>query len=244
MDNEEAKFILRAYRPSGVDAGEAAFCASLEQAKRDPALGAWFEREQAHDRAMTEKMRGVAVPAGLRDAILAGGKMSARSTRVWWSQPRWMALAASVMLLIGLAVSWPRLAATRAEKRFGEFAMNDMLHVPSHAAHGPGMGQLAALVSDPQRKLGGGLPIDFEALRANGCRTLSFAGRDVLEVCFTRDGGDYHVYVMKKTGDMRAVREGPLFAREDGATSAVWSDDAHVYALVGSRGAESLRALL
>jgi hypothetical protein len=249
MDNEEAKFILRAYRPNGADAGNAMFCEALEQAKRDPELARWLEREQVLDNAVAGKMRAAMPPAGLRDAILAGGKMSARpqSQRSWWAQPRWMALAASVALVIGVGLGWPRFAAMREARSFGEFAMNDMLHVESHAAHGPGMGQLAALVSDATRRLSGALPIEFETLRANGCRTVRFAGHDVLEVCFERGGKEFHFYAMKRPEKSR-VRMGAdglrLAENEGGVASAVWSDARHVYALVGTDGVEALKGLL
>jgi hypothetical protein len=252
MDNEEAKFILRAYRASGADAGDARFAEALEQAKRDPELARWLEREQALDKAVAGKMRAVMPPAGLREAILAGGKMSVRerqAQRSWWSQPRWMALAASVALVIGVAgVSWPRFAAVREAQRFGEFAMNDLIEAANHDAHGPGMGQLAALVSDSRRKLGGALPIEFEALKANGCRTVRFAGHDVLEVCFERGGKEFHFYVMKRPekSRMRIGSEAMRIADagRDGVVSAVWSDERYVYALAGADGVEALRAVL
>ncbi len=252
MDNEEAKFILRAYRQNGADAGDAVFCAALEQAKRDPELGRWLERELALDKAVVGKVRAVTPPAGLREAILAGGKMSVRpaqAQRSWWKQPRWMALAASVALMIGVAgVSWPRFAAAGEAKRFGAFAMNDLIEAANHDAHGPGMGQLAAIVSDAKRRLGGALPIEFDALKANGCRTVRYDGRDVLEVCFERGGKGFHLYVMKRPEKSR-MRVGAeavqiVDAGRDGVMSAVWSDERHVYALAGAEGVEALRAVL
>jgi hypothetical protein len=156
-----------------------------------------------------------------------------------------MALAASVALAVGLSWGWPRFAAAGEARRFGEFAINDMLQAPNHEAHGPGMGQLAALVSDTARKLSGGLPIEFEALRANGCRTVRFAGHDVLEVCFQRAGSEYHVYVMKRTDKTRSEENAPRFAStKGGAASAVWSDEKYLYALVTDKGQEALRAIL
>ncbi|ATC62924.1 hypothetical protein CMV30_02520 [Nibricoccus aquaticus] len=253
MDNEEAKFILKAYRASGADAGDARFAEALEQAKRDPELGRWLEREQALDKAVATKMRAVMPPAGLREAILAGGKMSARAEqqreRSWWSQPRWMALAASVVLMLGVAgVSWPRFAAADEAKRFGAFAMNDLIEAANHDAHGPGMGQLAAIVSDAKRRLGGALPIEFDALKANGCRTVRYDGRDVLEVCFERGGKEFHLYVMKRPENawMRVGAEAVQIvdAGRDGVMSAVWSDERHVYALAGAEGVGALRAVL
>jgi hypothetical protein len=249
MDNEEAKFILRAYRQSGADAGDAAFCAALEQAKRDPELGRWLEREMALDRAVATKLSGIAPPAGLRDAILAGGKMSVLRREDWWRQPRWTALAASIALLIGVVgAGWPRFAAVGEAQRFAEFAMEDLIEASDHAAHGPGMGQLAALVSDPTRGLGGPLPIEFDALKANGCRTVRFAGHDVLEVCFERAGKEFHFYVMKRPEKSR-IRTGPdgmRFAKtsREQTVSAVWSDERYVYALVGTGDVGALRTLL
>ena len=78
MNNTEAKFILNAYRPGGRDAGEAGMVSALAQAKGDPALGAWFAREQAHGAAVAAKLRDLAPPSGLHEAILAGGRMSGR----------------------------------------------------------------------------------------------------------------------------------------------------------------------
>ncbi|MGC4074750.1 MAG: DUF3379 family protein [Nibricoccus sp.] len=248
MDNEEAKFILRAYRQSGADAGNEAFAEALEQAKRDPELGRWLERELALDKVVVAKVRAVTPPAGLRDAILAGGKMSVRpQQKTWWRQPQWMALAASVALIAGTWLGWSRFAGGREARSFGEFAMNDVMKAANHDAHGPGMGQLAAIVSDPARKLSAALPIEFDALKDNGCRTVRFAGHDVLEVCFMRGGKLFHFYAMKRPDKSRidVGVEGLRFAdTKDGASSAVWSDGQHVYALVGVGSGDMLRAFL
>ena len=88
MNNSEAKFILNAYRPGGRDADDATFGAALAQARNDPALGAWLVREQAHGAAVAAKLRVVAPPAGLREAILTGARRDAPggSNRHGW---RW-----------------------------------------------------------------------------------------------------------------------------------------------------------
>ena len=78
MTNEEAKFMLNGYRPNGADADNEAFAESLAQADRDPALRKWFDREQAFDRIVADKLRTVSAPEGLRESILAG-----RRRRPW-----------------------------------------------------------------------------------------------------------------------------------------------------------------
>src|SRR5206468_40161 len=94
MNNTEAKFILNAYRPNGRDATDATFAAALQQAKADPALGAWFAREQSHGAAVAAKLRAIVPPAGLREAILAGGRVSGENPsaspstqRSFWNRP-------------------------------------------------------------------------------------------------------------------------------------------------------------
>ena len=78
MTNEEAKFMLQGYRPNGSDADNQAFAEALAQAERDPQLRAWFEREQAFDAVVAEKLTELVPPAGLRGSILAGTKLSSQ----------------------------------------------------------------------------------------------------------------------------------------------------------------------
>lgn len=64
MSNNGAKFILSAYRPGGRDAADPAMAKALAQAKGDPALGAWFVREQAHDAAVAGNVAGGGAAGG------------------------------------------------------------------------------------------------------------------------------------------------------------------------------------
>ena len=75
MNNQEAKFILSAYRPSGEDACDAAFAAALEQVNRDPDLGAWFAEKRALDIATSEANSSILIPPDRRDKIIAGAKV-------------------------------------------------------------------------------------------------------------------------------------------------------------------------
>ena len=45
--------------------------------------------------------------------------------------------------------------------------------------------------------------IDFDKLRYTGCRTLNFAGHDVMEVCFASDGAVFHFYMARRDGPRR-----------------------------------------
>lgn len=102
--NEDPKLILGAYRASGADANDPAFAEALAAAERDPQLAAWFREAQEFDRAIATKLGGIAVPENLRAKILEGGRASRRAA--WWLQPRLWAIAALLLLLVGVAWVW------------------------------------------------------------------------------------------------------------------------------------------
>ena len=78
MNNQEAKFILSAYRPSGEDAARKQFAEALKQVSRDPALANWLADQRAFDQANSDALCSIPVPADLRGNILAGVKISPR----------------------------------------------------------------------------------------------------------------------------------------------------------------------
>lgn len=246
MNNEEAKFILQGYRPDGSDAGDAAFSAALEQAKLDPALGQWFERTQRFDAAISAKLAEVKAPAGLREAILAGGRVTVPETtrRSWWRMSAGLAVAASiaVLLAVGLAV-WPNQA--DAAGSLAEFALLDAKHSETHGGHGSETKALQATFSEPGRKLGNALPVDFDALQKGGCRTVSFKGHELLEVCFNRDGAWFHCYIARRSDFPALVAAAaPVLGEKDGAAIASWADSSHIYMIVSKTGYSVLEGLL
>jgi len=72
MDKEEARFVLRCFRPDGADADDSDFAAALQLAASDRELGEWLARERAQDAAFSEALGRLALPDGLREEILAG----------------------------------------------------------------------------------------------------------------------------------------------------------------------------
>ncbi|MEO6875163.1 MAG: hypothetical protein ABI222_10115 [Opitutaceae bacterium] len=244
MSNNEAKFILGAYRANGRDADDATFGAALAQARSDPALGAWFARTRAHDAAMAAKLREIAPPVGLREAILAGARASRAPRKDRRFPTMWLALAASVAVLLAVtATFWPNRAAAEAAK-FAAFAVTDTAR-GGHEGHGEAAGALQSMLANPATHLGAGLPMDFTALRTSGCRTLNFAGHDVLEVCFQREGAWFHCYIAR-AGDFpaRAAGAPATFTSDPHFASASWSDAAYHFVVVSNAGVEAVKRLL
>ena len=244
MSNHEAKFILGAYRPGGRDADHAMFTAALAQTKVDPALGAWFARAQAHDAALAAKLREIAPPPGLREAILAGARVSRAPEQTRRFPTVWLALAASVALLLTVSLAlWPKRAGADPA-RLTAFALDDTAH-GQHGGHGTAAGALQVLLSQPSTRLGAGLPVEFATLRATGCRTLTLAGHDVLEVCFKRNGVWFHCYIAKCADfPVQGAGAPAEFVQEARLAGATWADATHRFVVVTDASLEAVKRLL
>ena len=243
MSNEEAKFILHAYRPNGADANDPAFGAALEQAKNDPALGAWFAREQAHAAAVAQRLREIAPPPGLREAILAGGRATERAkpSRAFLRGP-WLALAACVALLLAVGVAvWPKSASS--SHALVAFALDDVVN-GRHGGHGGPEKALQATLASDNVHLAHGLPVDFRTLAGTGCRTLSVAGHDVLEVCFVRNGAEFHCYIGRADEFTSDTSNGPTFIERGALAAASWADARFRYVVVGAGSLDAVKRLL
>ncbi|MBI5686303.1 MAG: hypothetical protein HZC54_14615 [Verrucomicrobia bacterium] len=70
MNSKEAKQILRCYRPGVGCEKDPQIAAALDEARRNPALGRWLQRELAFDEAVRAKLRAIPVPSDLRQRIL------------------------------------------------------------------------------------------------------------------------------------------------------------------------------
>lgn len=256
MSNDEAKFILSAYRPGGRDAEDPAMAQALAQAKADPALGAWFAREQAHAAAVAGKLREIAPPAGLREMILAGANVSGSQVernfgqtsgpttrRAWWAQPTWLAAAAAIALFLGL-VAWRMTPVPGGT--FEEFAVNFVdkgFRLPKHSDD---MRVLHDWLAEQHGPLPETLPAKFAELRALGCKKLDFRGRDVSLVCFERGGKEFHVFVARRdeVGGAGATDAGLRFIEGRKLAAATWVDAKNRYVIVSDADMAALKALL
>jgi hypothetical protein len=154
-----------------------------------------------------------------------------------------MALAASIALLLAVGVAfWP---ASVSAEQIATFAINDTMHQSHEGGHGNDAMAFQAMLSQADRRLGRGVPIDFATLRANGCRTISFQGHDLLEVCFKRDGKWFHCYVARAQDfPALAAKLSPTFAEKEGASAAAWSDGQHIFVVASKAGSEAIQRLI
>lgn len=217
---------------------------ALAQAANDPGLRGWFEREQAMDAAVAAKLAEVRPPAGLREAILAGGRVSAAPRRT--VPMRWLALAAAVAVLLAVGVGvWTRGPASRPVElaALAKFAMSDVEGPHLGGRHASEMGATGAWLQDPANRLGGRVAVDEGELKADHCRELTVAGHRVFEICFLRERM-YHIYIGERTDFvLGAGDDEPMFAQKGGVSFVSWADRSHVYVVAAQTGLDQLRGL-
>jgi hypothetical protein len=110
VDSVEAKVILSFYRP-GIDDDDPHFAAALEQAERDPELGAWLSNQQKSYGEIRGTLRSVDVPDQLRDKILRERPVSFPRPRISF---RALQIAAALALLAGIGGFFLRDFSNRA----------------------------------------------------------------------------------------------------------------------------------
>ena len=71
MDKEQARFILRSFRPDGADAGDPDFAEALQLALEDRELGEWLAGERAFDADFARALGSVDLPGNLHRDIMA-----------------------------------------------------------------------------------------------------------------------------------------------------------------------------
>lgn len=71
MDNEEARMILRSFRPDGADVNDPCFAEALKLAVENRELGEWLANERAFDAAFAQALGNVDLPETLRHDIMA-----------------------------------------------------------------------------------------------------------------------------------------------------------------------------
>ncbi len=243
MKNGDAKFVLAAYRPSGKDATDPFFAEALTQARSDPELGAWFTAQVSFDAFVAEHVRGVQPPPGLRDAILAGVRVS-RPKPVWWRRPRWFAALAASLLFASAFVAFrgssakpPLAALTRSGLRDAAFYGGE--HLVSVA----GIREIEERLASMPVRFAVDSTLDLARMRATGCRTIHVAGREVFEICFGRDH-EFHLYIAR-AGDFAAPPSvEPEISTEGRFSAATWSSPHLAFSLVTTAGVGALRQRL
>lgn len=245
MNNEEAQFILRAYRPGGQDADDPQFAEALQMVRSDPQLAVWFAEEMSLDAAIGSKLRDTRVPADLRAAILAGRNMVERVPG--WRRGTVWALAASVVFLLALAAVWLRPPGGSSLAAYRN-AMAEMLSSGQYQLgnHNESVENLQQWLSAHQGVGDFALPAGMKNFPGYGCVVLNWNEKKVTMLCLrSRENGIVHLFVL----DRRALPDAPppgatQFAKAGEWMTASWTQGDKIYLLASGGDREALQRML
>jgi len=240
MDEQQARLILKAYRPGGQDQSDPHFSEALLETSRNPRLAQWFADEQAFDQAIAAHLEKMPAPFGLKTRILANAGVRAESRA-----SRWLVGLATVTALLFLCAQiislWRNPApAGGALPDYSREMVSFVRLPPPLDMESNDLGKIQNWVSQ-KKSFSVVTPPALASLEPVGCRALSFHGHDVTLICFHRDGIRLaHLFVVDRAA-LPKVNPGqkPIFSTEGEWTTASWVEHGHVYmiAVQGDRAA-------
>ncbi|MCC6235821.1 MAG: hypothetical protein IT580_24510 [Verrucomicrobiales bacterium] len=251
MNSEQARFILRVFRP-GVDRPDAPeFAQAFDRLRQDPELAEWFEREMAGDAAIRRKLsEAVVFPPGLREPVAASGKVVRTGPRVWWRRPTLVALAASVVLLLALGIQHVRREPNRSEVfvAFRESVVTAGQEKPHISFMDSSLPRVREYLQSQRVPDPPALPARLQPGMIKGCRVLEWNGRKVSLICLDfGEQGHVDLFVIQDVAwDPTGPRSGsgPLMAQTGGMNTVSWTENGCTYILAAKASPEALRRLL
>lgn len=238
MNNQEAKLILQAYRPNGQDASDPLFAEALDQVRRDPEMQKWFAQQNSFDVQVQARLEtDIPIPRRLKSDLLALQKISLPAPWwSWWFSPMKLAAAATMVLLLGLAVFFlfpqkqTQLASFRATMARYSAQENGHIVFESH-----NLADIRQWFQSRGIKADFSLPAMLPEESAQGCRVVNWNGHEATMVCFKLSDGEHmDLFVMDRVElpDF-PVNGAPRYAEVDGLMTAAWSNGGKVYLLTG-----------
>jgi len=245
MNNQEAQLILQVYRPGGQDASDPLVTQALEQAQRDPELQKWFAEEHGLDLRVQAKLRtAIVVPAELKSNLLALKRTARPASR---RRPVWLALAAILVLLLGLAAWWVRPANPAQLDSFRKamvaYSMQRHAHITFETSD---ITQIQKWLRDRGMTGEFELPGGLRGKPTEGCRVVEWNGQKAALICFVlADGHHVDLFVMDRAAvPSLAGSDVPQYTQTGALLTATWTTGKQVYLLTGGGNKKFLQKLL
>jgi len=296
MDKEQARFILRSFRPDGADVHDSDFAEALAMAMQDRELGEWLADERAMDAEFAKALDAIEIPENLRadilaslaekredfpqaeddyDAMMIGALASIQppadlrgrilaamehstTTIAFPKRSLWRRAGLPLAAAAGVALAF--LLTTNNAPQSNTVQSNalpvDVVQAGFIRAYESPLFSLDEQVDHHQdlvqhlasRKLPcpGCLPPGLVGVKSIGCRELVIDGKRGSLICFDEnENGVVHLIIFRRedvAGDL-PHRDHPSFAQKGHWAAARWSDDEHVFILVGATDLRKIASL-
>lgn len=267
MTTDQAKELLRAYRPTNDIEELPEIQEALELAATDPKLSQWLEQEQAFDLAWADKLdEAIVPPAGLKEQILqthaersateetsqdpghtAVPFSSAQQKTAWWKSPVTLSMAASLIFIfgfLGLFFKSPEVYAEAQLPRFYEAVSQHVAQFPPLETRSTDLNHLREYLKKKAVPTPGKLPAGVSPLETIGCVTFQWENRSVAVICMGKPKV-HHLYVIKR-GDFpnESHPTEPKFLQKGEQALAAWADPENIYVLIVPGTTDQLEQIL
>ena len=243
MNRDEAKEILICYRHGTADAADPQVAEALAVAKADPELAGWLEMHCARQFVLSEKLRQIVPPAGLKEQIISEQAAQQKATPLLQRElkPKTLLVGALVVLLLtGLC--------------YKIFLRDDTLklyraQMASTASHGYDMTlatndlqQIRHYLAENQAPADFELPPSLQKFSLTGCTVTQWHEAKVALVCFRTSavstGNNLWLFVVDKSSVSHLPRsQKTMLTSIEGMATASWTRDGKLY-LLGMLGDE------
>lgn len=244
MTENEAKEILKLYRPGTADAEDPSFAEALALCERDGELKHWFDEHCSLYAALRAKFKEIVVPEGLKEQIIAERKVRTTAAPLWQKAVILAGAIAAVVLIVSHIIS------TRQPSEPHDFATYSDSMV-SYAVRSYGtmdlytndLNAIRQFLAQKGTIADYELPNDLEKnAKPAGCvASITWQGKKVSMICFqtgrpVKPGlpSDLWLFVTDRSSassppkDSKPVlREGP----EPGVATASWTVGNRIYIL-------------
>ena len=245
MDKRQAKFVLQSCREAGPDARDSQMAEARAWLERDPELAGWFEEEQAEDDSIARRLREVPVPESLRANILARHAATAPELEVNPTRRRFVALALAASLVALATVAIMTLRPARPSMDLAAFRREMQASVSGGVrlsfAHADAA-QLQQWLHEKRGISGYAIPAGLRAQPGIGCRSWTWNGRPVGLICFKIENGKaVHLFIVQRDAVPDAPADAsPRLVKNEGWSSAAWSEGETLFLLVGEGAPDDL----
>lgn len=244
MTNQQAKEILLLYRP-GTDAADPDVAQALALARRDPELGGWLVQHAALQSTLRASLRGIPAPAGLKEQIVSEvpAQISLNRRR---RASLLVAAGATLVVLLGLALFWPRSAGRPDFAAFRSRMVRTALRPYNMDLATNDLGQIRRYLAQTKAHADFALPAGLTSVPATGCARLTWQNEPVSMICFAKGRQTpLWLFVINRAALPDPPPEGtPRTARVNQLATASWSADGKTYILAAKADQLDLKEYL
>jgi hypothetical protein len=251
VNRDEARQILRLYRPGTTDAADPQIAEALALARQDADLSLWLAEEGARHAALRAKFRQIAPPAGLKEQILSEHAAAIRR------EPRGqtLALAFATVLILGCAsLLWWRHPA-QTENDLAIFRGRMVRAALTGYAMDLTTNSVAPLRTYLAQRLAPAdyvLPSGLGGAEVAGCAIEKWRGSNVTMICFRTgkplppgEPSDLWLFVVDRHQLNHAPPVGqPELTRVNRLITATWVEGDKLYLLCVAGDEAAIRAYL